>query len=198
MHDQSFLKRIHNPNSEVKSMDEHIAHFKQRLLERFNIELTTEEYYKLVNTIATARHIYQLTASNGVHSMQIKGVEVWVIYGKALDRIPARLKTALIPYKGLVVPNRLAHKYDNVTFTKRVGDLIQHIFEISKTIDLNDTKTFFLGHPELPTPIKSMALSYKRHNDAWDIRFISGVIRYLDIIEGVPFDSNNIQQSAVE
>lgn len=192
MHDQSFLKRMNNPQGLVKSMDEHIAHFKQRLQERFNIDLTTEEYYDLVHNIANAKYIYPLNSANGVYAMTIRGQVVWVIYGRNQDKIPSRLKTAMIPYKGLVVPNRLAHKYNNISFTTRVGEIMNEVVEISKTIDLNDTKSFFVGYEHIPLIIKSLALNYKKYQDAWDIRFLGGIIRYIDQTEGAPFDFSTI------
>lgn len=194
MHNESFLKRINNPRGLVKPMEEHIAHFKKRLKERFNIEITTEEYDELVGSIAYAKNIYHLNSSNIVYSLMIKGVEVWVIYAKTNDKLPSRLKTAMVPFKNLLVPDCLAHKYNNMMFTQRVGELIVEITEISKLVDLNNVKEFFIGHQEISPLMKSLALQFKKYDNAWDIRFLRGVIRHLTTTEGVPFMISNIPQ----
>lgn len=162
-HSKTYLWRTNNPNGRYKPMKQHVAHFRTRLKERFGIEITSSEYGRLVKRISSAKRLYSVNSGNILYSMDIEGKEVWVLYGSAQDRIQARLKTALIPYDGYIVPSNVANKYDHNQFTQRMNEVIVRIKELSKEIDLNNKKEFFCRG--LNRTLSGGALKYLMTND---------------------------------
>jgi hypothetical protein len=177
-HSQTYIDRRNNPKGLVKPMEEHIELFKKRLIEKFNIEITTDEYFELVANIGQAKHIYHLNTQTGIYSMFIKGVEVWVVYGIATDRIEARLKTALTPYKRYLVPDEFDDEYTSDEFTLKVNETVEYFKEVSKQLDLNNKKDFFM-RTDIPQFVKAAACKFKEHPETTKLTLISIAIKYL-------------------
>jgi thiaminase len=175
---QKKYDRRNNPRGLVKPMEEHIEHFKKRLLQRFNIKITIDEYHTLLANIRHAKHIYHLNSQTGVYSIMINGVEVWVLYGSASDRIEARLKTAILPYEGLLVPDEFADDYTHEEFTAKVNEVVEYFKEVSKELDLNNKKEFFM-RTDIPQFVKSAACKFKEHPETTKLTMVSMAIKYL-------------------
>lgn len=175
---QPHYDRRNNPHGLVKPMEEHIELFKRRLVEKFGIEITTKEYYDLVANIARAKSVYRLNTQTGIYSMMIKGVEVWVIYGIASERIPARLKTAMVPYQRLLVPDEFADDYTCEEFTAKVNEFIEYVKNVSTELDLNNKKEFFM-RTDISRFIKSAACKFKEHPDTTKLTLLSMAVKYL-------------------
>lgn len=135
-HSESFNKRINNPNNEFKSEEEHMAHFKLRFKERFDVELTTEQYYTILDRAINSTNgklVYKPSRTSSIIEMIIEGHLTWVLYGKkGVNKelnivIPARLKTVMIPYTTYIVPVDLSKKYNHTTFTDVVNETINKI-----------------------------------------------------------------------
>lgn len=140
------LRRYDNPLNRSRTEGEHIIHFTQRLKERFNIDLTLDQYYELLKetTKHSSNHIYSINSSSGIYEVSINDVTIWVIYGNKSNDMPARLKTALIPYKMLITPDCVSHKYDHVEFTAEVNRVIEEMVKLSTEINLENKKEFFM------------------------------------------------------
>lgn len=181
-HSESYLRRINNVQGKVKPMEEHVAHFKRRLKERFGIEITTKEYYDYVGQIKDSYLIYKSNSSTGLYQMEIKGVTVWVLYGKSDERIPARLKTALIPFKGIVVPDVLNEHFNHTMFYEKVKSFVTYVRSISHQLDLNNKKEFFTRQ-DIDAHIKTAVNTIKKmENDSkLDLVLISIAAKYFII-----------------
>jgi len=181
MHSEKFLWRKNNPYGLSKPEAEHIEHFMQRMLERFNIIISIGEYYAIINDIQNnkARHIYSTNSSNGIFSINLHGQEVWVMYGGVSDDIPARLKTAIRPHDQFILPDALSHVYNQTSFSKAVYEVIEQFKQLSEQIDLNDKKIFFMTSKAHPV-LKKGALMYKQYGENCDkLHFYSMAIRHL-------------------
>lgn len=145
-HSESFKKRLNNPLNEFKSEEEHIAHFKLRFNERFGVELSTEQYYEILNRVINSDFnlvVYKPSRMTMIVEMVIEGHLTWVFYGKkGISKeskeviVPARLKTVLIPYTKYIVPVELKHKYDHTTFTEVVNIQIEKVKKFARQINL--------------------------------------------------------------
>ncbi len=143
MHTDSYNTRRNNPTHRSKSESEHIVHFIMRLKERFDIECSVNQYYDLISNIGDAKILYKINSSNGVYEITFNNKTLWVIYGCKSGELPARLKTALIPYKLFPVPDVLSDEYDTESFTLKVKHLALDCVQLSNNINLDDRKTFF-------------------------------------------------------
>jgi len=179
MHSEGYLKRQFNPKSYVKCEAEHIAHFKLRLKERFNIEIDTEQYYRiLANLKKEGVRIYGINCGNAIYSVTIYGKEVWIIYGKKNDKIADRLKTALLPFKGYIVPDKLSRRMNHTMFSSLIKDQIEEFKALSKELDLNNKKAFFTRG--LHHLLAAGALLYKLHGNENNLKLIGIAVHCIE------------------
>jgi len=188
-HSESYLFRVNNPNGYFKPESEHIAHVKQRMKERFDLDITTEDYYEILRD-AQVNHtrVYKINHDNSIWSLTYRGVNLWLLYGAkgrnvGFLELPARIKTVLRPFDQYVVPARLSHLYDHISFTAKINESIEKMREVSVLLDLNDKKSFFMRDdihqnikvgalrivmdgPQITTTLVSIALGHivKIHN----------------------------------
>lgn len=190
-HSDTYLMRLNNPKGNFKSEQQHINHFKARMLERFGLEVSTEEYYELVKRAAVSRKVYSLASSNIIKEIEFKGKLMWVIYAPKIDWqdqiVPARLKTVFPRFEKYSVPNNLADKFDTDTFTAAVKHIQYKVVVLAKELDLENRKEFFMRE-DIPMSLKHAALVFKRDaNYERDNTHIIGlIVRYLTELEGVP------------
>jgi len=184
-HSQRYLER--RSTHKTKPISEHIAHFKKRLLERFDITFTTAEYDKLLSQIHETLPIYAINGSTKVFETHIQGKQVWILYGNKSDRQPARLKTALIPYTGYIVPDCLSEVFDHKTFTVAVKETIDYFVQLSDKLDINDPikkKEFFTQQSAHRTALAG-AYFYKKNRLNKDslVHLAVRHLKYLNNIE---------------
>lgn len=162
-HSKRYLERRQNIGL-TKPISEHIEHFKQRLLERFNITFSTDDYYNLLNRISKGKPLYKINGGNTLIQVEIEGKIVWVLYGPKNDLQPSRLKTVLIPWVAFLTPDNLSHIYSHKTFTVVVNEIIEEFIKLSHTVDFNnpnDKKRFF-SQNEVPKTMQTGAYFYNK------------------------------------
>ncbi len=181
MHSENYLARNNNPQNRFKPFKYHREHFITRLKERFEIEITEEEYANLVDHIGSGepKKIYSINEGNTVYSMIINGKEVWVLYGRKGNKLPARLKTAMLPHRFLV-PDCVSHLFNHETFTNEVIASINSIKKLSEDIDLEDKVKFF-SRKDLPEQIKFAALKFKEFNNEFAIEVMKPAINIIKL-----------------
>ncbi len=135
-----------------RSFEEHYNHFSDRLKERYNLEITEEEYIDLV----VKENYYKLSSNATFCSTCFKGVEIVAVY----DRVAKRFRTCL-PYdiNILPIPNTFIEKYIRRTyFNEFVNNKIKEVRELNE-LWLLDKKTLFMTHPK---PIAHLVYAMKK------------------------------------
>lgn len=186
-HSETFRKRIKNRDLNSKSETDHITHFITRMKERFNIDLTVEQYYEMLKDVirnAKTNLVYKLNANSSINETTINGKLVWVIYGrpekKKFDNeteLVARLKTALIPHMVYIVPPRLAQKYDHNQFTEKVISTIAKIKSISDQINMKKQNPYKVLS-QLPPDLRHLGKRYTKDKNV-DSHWLQAIVNYL-------------------
>lgn len=179
-----YIRRRENPHGLTKSEAEHIAHFKLRLKERFDIHLTDKQYYEMLKKPQKFKCLYHLSVHTTLREGTINGKKVWVLYASKDHRrgvdLPARFKTALLPDTGFyIVPKDLSYIYDHEQFTAKLNETIAYMKKLSEKLDLNDKKSFFIKHVNEHRTIKYGALHYKLKGEASRLNLISTAVDYI-------------------
>jgi hypothetical protein len=172
-HSDSFRRRLYNTDHNTKSEEDHIAHFKTKLKERFNIEITTDQYYEILKfVVANLKYnlVYKLNTNSSVNETIINDQRVWVIYGRPDNakrltdvELHARLKTVLIPNTVYVVPPKLARKYDHTSFTVKLNQTIELVKKVSNQINMRKQNPYKVL-TQLPEILRPLAKQYKKDN----------------------------------
>lgn len=152
------------------SVDYYFPHFQQRLKERYNLDITLDEYHEL--NAQELKIMYKLSANNKLGTLEFKGIEIIVIK----YRQPTLLKTALTSKQ--LMPAPLEAKKRGITrhmFHEDLEILSKEVEKVKQIfIEMNDKRAYFVNKPGgYPDWMYSMAYF-------WDK---TGHIKYRELIE---------------
>lgn len=186
-HSDTFRSRVNNRDLNTKSEEEHIAHFKLRMKERFDIDLTTDQYYEILKQVRENTKfnlVYKLNGNSSINEAIVEGKLVWVVYGrpekKRLDHeseLKPRLKTVLFPHHIYLVPPQLANRYDHQRFTEKVNKTIEQIIRVSNQINLRKQNPYKVLS-QLPEKLRSLAKKYRTDKEVKN-HWITTITDYL-------------------
>jgi hypothetical protein len=154
---------------------ENQEHFSQRLLERYNISITPDEYKELTDKdLKTV--FYKVSGNMTFGELQIQGQNVWVIRNKRVKS----LVTALHVNDDIrPVPQTLRYKNVSISeFNKKLKEAEEQVEQVADWLATNndDKPRLFKENPlNLPLFILSKGCSwwYKRY--PYDEAFINGI-----------------------
>lgn len=165
--------RLNNPEHQSKTEEQHIAHVKERIKERFDLNISTEEYYELLDIAKTkARQLYRLNTQNSVKSIEFKGKEMLVVFGCAGNKrdLPSRIKTVLYPDAEYPVPDALIRQgIERKDFTKEIKDVANEIVAFAQDVmpgitprELYTSPKYTGLHPAFKKMVKHISLGIKQ------------------------------------
>ena len=169
-----------------KSYEETREHFVQRLKERYDMDLTNDEYNKLVSRDFLYQNIYKVNGLTLVIWAKIKNKHVLCIYKKKENRdflggeykgvkMPSRLVTCLKINDKMPVPFSLIREgFDKEKFEKEVNNVITQVVELSKEIGEVGKAEFFKNNKS-HFLLKGMAVSWYLRGEI----SISAAINYI-------------------
>jgi len=139
----------HKLKKKFSSINENSEHFRQRLKERYNIEISAEQYMLLCNS---KFHLwYKLCESSAVGEIEINGCKVLVIRNNGIKDVkPPSLITAYpngdsMQLEKMPVPIRMKKRgITKNAFWEEVKQTITKATELSKRYDNNNKKDFFI------------------------------------------------------
>jgi hypothetical protein len=145
-------RRLNNPTHQSKTEEEHIVHVKDRILERFDLNISTEEYYELLNLVkSNAKQLYRLNTHNSVKSIEFKGKKMLVVYGCGSENreLPSRIKTVLYPDAEYPVPGELLRQgVARKDFTQQIKDTVNEMVMFAQDIMPNVTPRELYTNPK--------------------------------------------------
>lgn len=187
------MRRINNPRNKHKPELAHIAHTQERMLERFGINLSIDDYYNLItHSQETHKNVYSLNNCTVIWEITYREKLMWIVYTGKDKVLPARIKTVLHPYEQYLTPDVLYKIYDHQTYTVAIREAIEKMVELSKELDLNDKKTFFIKpyHKSL----KDGALRFKQGHSINSPVLTRIATNYLLAINNVAKPSENASE----
>jgi hypothetical protein len=127
----------------MKSFEYYSEHFRMRLLQRYNISITAEEYIILCKQ--KIRVLYPLTVEKRFGILNIKGIDVYIIKNKFVDI----LNTAILLENNFYpVPLRLIRQGVSAEdFTNTLNDALNLIKSMSKVLATMTKRDFFINQP---------------------------------------------------
>jgi len=192
-HSKGYLERRASIGK-TKPIGEHIEHFKQRLKERFDIEFTTNDYNALLSKLVHNTHpyhLYKVNCGTSLIRVEIQGKPVWIIYSGKRNDLPARLKTALIPFKGYIVPDCLSDYFDHKTFSVAINETIEYFIKLAESLNLNDPvkrKEFFTQSSIHKTALAGAYFYIKNNHDR--LSLIHLAVRHLKYLNNVDVETD--------
>ncbi len=121
-----------------KTYEQHFSHFKERLKERYNLDITEDEY----NSLTIKKAYYKLKAHAVFVSVIHRGVSILVIYSSR-DKL---FKTCLpLDLNNLPVPHIFKSKFKRESFNDYLNNKIIELRNMSHLKDL-DERMLFTNH----------------------------------------------------
>lgn len=144
----------------------------QRMLERYGIELTLDQYYQLVKLAQKEScTLYSLNSANSVKVVEFSGKRIWLIYGCSSQYkntyIPGRIKTILVcDWSKFPVPDKFARlNVDGTTLANDVREILGRAKEFAfHTIPYITPKQLFTEarFDDLNKCFKTLALKWEK------------------------------------
>jgi hypothetical protein len=151
-----------NVSSREEQYEHHRSHFVQRLLERYNISITDQEYDELVKKKPGFKYLYKLNTVTSLCVLEIKGTKVWCLTSRKNLFSNAALKTVLNPECRFPVPKKLSLMgVTSEEFTKHVDDFIKRVDALSETYRNLGQEQFYKTIQE-DSKLKKAAKDYVR------------------------------------
>ena len=139
------------------------SHFIERLHERYSITIDESEYDELVIKKPKYKSLYKLGAHNSLCTIEIKGKQVYLIYGSESLYTHKRFMTALTPTSNFPSPNKLARKgIGHDIFRKLIDDFIENVIIETQNLREFGQKQFFTGRPDLDKRVKKATVDYQK------------------------------------
>lgn len=146
----------------IGDIDFYCTHFRQRLKERYNIEISESEYFELSKKLIDV--MYKLNSNKSFGVLNIKGQDVLVIRNNDMKA----LQTVYIK-DDMRLPVPMGYRTKGITpqqFNIDLKKKLDELKELSKLLLTMDTKTFFMSKPGgHPTWMYSVAYCYWKKRD---------------------------------